>query len=68
MNKNLSVILCTYNEAKIISKTIDEIFLHNPNSEIIIVDDNSTDQTQNIIKEKNLKNVKLISRKSRGIS
>ena len=68
MNKNLSVILCTYNEAKIISKTIDEIFLYNPNSEIIIVDDNSTDQTQNIIKEKNLQNVKLISRKSRGLA
>lgn len=68
MNKNLSVILCTYNEAKIISKTIDEIFLHNPNSEIIIIDDNSTDQTQNIIKEKNLEDVKLISRKSRGLA
>ena len=68
MNKNLSVILCTYNEAKVISKTIDEIFLYNPNSEIIIVDDNSTDQTQNIIKEKNLQNVKLISRKSRGLA
>ena len=68
MNKNLSVILCTYNEAKIISKTIDEIFLYNPNSEIIIVDDNSTDQTQNIIKEKNLQNVKLISRKNRGLA
>ena len=68
MNKNLSVILCTYNEAKIISKTIDEIFLYNPNSEIIIVDDNSTDQTQNIIKEKNLEHVKLISRKSRGLA
>ena len=51
MTKNLSVILCTYNEAKIISKTIDEIFLYNPNSEIIIVDDNSTDETQNIIIE-----------------
>ena len=68
MNTNISVILCTYNEAKIISKTIDEIFLYNPNSEIIIVDDNSTDQTQNIIKEKNLQNVKLISRKSRGLA
>ena len=65
MTKNLSVILCTYNEAKIINKTIDEIFLYNPNSEIIIVDDNSTDETQNIIKEKNSENIKLISRKSR---
>ena len=68
MTKNLSVILCTYNEAKIINKTIDEIFLYNPNSEIIIVDDNSTDETQNIIKEKNSENIKLISRKSRGLA
>lgn len=68
MIKNLSVILCTYNEAKIISKTIDEIFNYNPNSEIIIVDDNSNDETQNIIKEKKLENVKLICRKSRGLA
>ena len=53
MSKNLSIILCTYNEAKVISSTIDEIFLYNPNAEIIIVDDNSTDGTQKIIKEKN---------------
>ncbi len=68
MTKNLSVILCTYNEAKIISKTIDEIFLYNPGAEIIIVDDNSTDDTQNIIKKKKLENVKLICRKSRGLA
>ena len=68
MNKHLSVILCTYNEAKIISKTIDEVFLYNPNSEIIIIDDNSTDETQNIIREKNLENVKLICRKTRGLA
>ena len=60
--------MCTYNEAKIISKTIDEIFLYNPNSEIIIIDDNSTDETQNIIREKNLENVKLICRKTRGLA
>ena len=68
MTKNLSVILCTYNEAKMISETIDKIFLYNPNSEIIIVDDNSTDETQNIIKEKNSENIKLICRKSRGLA
>ena len=68
MTKNLSVILCTYNEAKMINETIDKIFLYNPNSEIIIVDDNSTDETQNIIKEKNSENIKLICRKSRGLA
>ena len=68
MNKNLSVILCTYNEAKIINKTIDEIFFYNPGAEIIIVDDNSTDETQKIIKEKNSENIKLITRHSRGLA
>ncbi len=68
MSLNLSVILCTYNEAKIISKTIDEIFRYNPNSEIIIVDDNSTDDTQNIIRNKNIQNIKLICRDSRGLA
>jgi len=68
MNKNLSVILCTYNEAKIINKTIDEILFYNPGVEIIIVDDNSTDDTQKIIKEKNLENIKLICRNSRGLA
>ena len=67
MSKNLSIILCTYNEAKVISNTIDEIFLHNPNAEIIIVDDNSTDGTQKIIKEKKLNHINLIARKSRGL-
>ena len=68
MSKNLSIILCTYNEAKVISNTIDEIFLHNPNAEIIIVDDNSTDGTQKIIKEKKLDHINLIARKSRGLA
>ena len=68
MSLNLSVILCTYNEATIISKTIDEIFRYNPNSEIIIVDDNSTDDTQNIIRNKNMQNIKLICRESRGLA
>ena len=68
MSLNLSVILCTYNEATIISKTIDEIFRFNPNSEIIIVDDNSTDDTQNIIRNKNMQNIKLICRESRGLA
>ena len=68
MTKELSVILCTFNEAKIISKTIDEIILYNPGAEIVIVDDGSTDGTQSIIKEKKLKNVKLIIRKNRGLA
>ena len=51
MENKISVILCTYNEEKIIKKTINEIFIHNPSAEIIIVDDNSSDNTQEIIKK-----------------
>ena len=68
MENKISVILCTYNEEKIIKKTINEIFIHNPSAEIIIVDDNSSDNTQEIIKKIDHKAIKLISRKSRGLA
>ena len=50
MSLKTSIILCTYNEAKYIEKTITElekIFL----LELIIVDDFSTDGTIEIIKK-----------------
>jgi len=68
MDKKVSIILSTYNEAEIIEKTINEIFTTIHNCEIVLVDDNSNDGTfekVNLIKNKNLK---VITRKSRGLA
>ena len=64
----ISILLSTYNEEKFIKKTIKEIFKHIKNSEIIIVDDNSTDNTIKIIKNLKFKNLKLYVRKNRGLA
>lgn len=68
MQIKTSVILCTYNEEKIIKKTIDNLLNFNHDIEIIVVDDSSTDNTVKIIQELNQKEVKLIQRKSRGLA
>ena len=65
MSKNL-VIIPTYNEESIIEKNLCEIngLLNEENYEIIIVDNGSTDQTINVIK--NYK-VKMVIEKERTI-
>ena len=63
-----SILLSTYNEEKFIKKTIQEIFKHIKNSEIIIVDDNSTDQTVKIIESLTYKNLQLHKRNNRGLA
>ena len=44
-----SVILCSYNEANYIKNTISELEKNIQNLELVIVDDNSTDGTKEII-------------------
>ncbi len=61
--KELSVVLCTFNEESFIKKTIKKIENNFPEAEIVIVDDNSTDNTCKIIKEFKDTNIKLIERK-----
>ena len=56
---NLSVILSTYNEAENIEQSIKKLLTKNSVNEIIIVDDNSTDETINIIKKINSDKIKL---------
>ena len=58
MNKKVSIILTTYNEALEIKETINKINEFIPNVEIILVDDNSTDGT--IEKAKSTNNPNLI--------
>tara|TARA_B100001564_G_C20113189_1_gene434550 strand:+ start:51 stop:209 length:159 start_codon:yes stop_codon:yes gene_type:complete len=50
MSGKISIILATYNEAKIIEKTVSEIFNNIQNVEIVLVDDNSTDGTVDKLK------------------
>jgi len=68
MANKVSIILSTYNEAKVIEKTIDEIFKHIDGVEIILVDDSSADGTLEKVKKINNPNLKIYSRKFRGLA
>ncbi len=70
MSLKTSIILCTYNEANYIENTIAKIEKIIENLELIIVDDNSTDGTQEIINRINQeKKYKVIFRKkSKGLA
>ncbi len=68
MDKKVSIILSTYNEATVIEATINQILKNLDSVEIILVDDNSTDGTFEIVKRMNNPNVKLYSRKTRGLA
>lgn len=46
-----SIIICTYNEEKTIAEVLIAICKLNPDCEIIVVDDGSTDNTEHILKE-----------------
>jgi len=46
-----SIIICTYNEEKTIADVVMACCKLNPDSEIIVVDDGSTDNTENILDE-----------------
>jgi len=68
MDKKISIILSTYNEAPVIEETISEIFNNVKNVEIILVDDNSSDGTLEKVKNINNPNIKIFSRKFRGLA
>ena len=52
MKASVSIVLCTYNGAKYLSEQLDSILAQTyPPHEIIIQDDNSTDETVDIIHE-----------------
>ena len=68
--KKTSIILCTYNEGKYIEESIKKLKNHIKNLELIIVDDDSKDETRNIIEKINSNNeIKLIHRtKTKGLA
>ena len=68
MNKEVSIILSTYNEATVIEDTINQIFKNIDNVEIILVDDNSTDETFERVIKMNNPNIKAYSRATRGLA
>ena len=68
MDKKVSIILSTYNEALVIEDTINRIFKYLNNVEIILVDDNSPDGTFEKVKKINNPNLKVFLRKSRGLA
>lgn len=61
---NFSIIIPAFNESKNLNILLDEIILNCKNIynfQIIVVDDKSEDDTQNIIKKRKEKNIKLIT-------
>ena len=67
-NNKTSIILSTYNEAPVIENTLKLIFETLKNVEVIVVDDNSTDGTLEIINKFKNYNLKVYSRKERGLA
>ena len=68
MDKKISIILSTYNEAPFVVQTINEILNNIKNVEIILVDDSSSDGTLEKVKNVNNPNIKIFSRKFRGLA
>ncbi|MHB1316308.1 MAG: polyprenol monophosphomannose synthase, partial [Minisyncoccota bacterium] len=48
---SLVIIIPTYNEKENISRIIDELFIHVPHAQILVVDDNSPDGTSDIVQD-----------------
>src|SRR3989344_6959305 len=48
--EKLSVVLATYNSENVITRTIDEIHIHIPLAQIIVISDTSTDNTVQVAK------------------
>ena len=70
MSLKTSIILCTYNEANHIENAISELEKYIPNLELVIVDDNSSDGTVEIIKRLNVSNKfkAIFRKKNRGLA
>ena len=61
---NLSIVLCTYNEEDNIRQTLTKLINNSLIREVIIIDDNSNDQTVSIINEIKNNKIRLFIRKN----
>lgn len=72
MDPRISVVIPAYNEEKLISKTLDSLVNQNidENFEVIVVDNNSTDKTVEIVKNfsNKLTNLKIVKQSKQGIA
>ncbi len=64
---NISVIIPVYNEEKVIADCLSSLQKQTVKTEIIVVDDGSTDKTESVVKSLNSPLVKWISRKHSGL-
>jgi len=66
----ISVIVCTYNRAGLLSRAIDSVLIQkNVNVELIVVDDCSTDETLDILKNKYSEKIKVVAlKKNLGVA
>ena len=68
MKKKITIITPTFNSAKTILANISSVKKQKyKNLEHIIIDNNSDDQTVNLIKKSSHKNIKIITEKDNGI-
>ena len=61
-NSKVLIAIATYKEAENIKKLINEINLYSPSSTILIINDNSNDQTKEIIEKINYNNLVYLER------
>ncbi|MCB2196697.1 MAG: glycosyltransferase family 2 protein [Bacteroidetes bacterium] len=70
MKEKVSIIICAYNEEETIEEVVRKCHEYNSKSEIIVVDDGSSDKTQDILsnlnKEIDFKNIRLPENKGKS--
>jgi len=68
-NINFTVVIPLFNKAEHILRTLESVTRQQyPASEIIVIDDGSTDEGPSIVNKANIKNVKLIQQTNQGVS